>query len=223
MELEFIKNNVEANDQVSAFYYLEGDKNAELKVMFIGNSITIHEPKPEIGWHRCCGMAASNLEHDYVHLVYKYLLTKHKSVSVCVFNGGRWELDYTNTDKANSIIYQIKDYNPDIVIIRIGENFNKEYLSEGKDPYLAFDYLIKAAKEATDNVIVTSLFWEYEYLDSQIEKAAKDNKAKYVYLTDLSKDKTNEAIGQFEHQGICLHPNDRGMREIANRIIKLLE
>ena len=42
---------------------------AGTRVLFIGNSITRHRPKPEIGWHRNCGMAASCLEKDYVHQV----------------------------------------------------------------------------------------------------------------------------------------------------------
>ena len=38
--------------------YYEGvlPKEAKLKVMFIGNSITIHEIRPELGWNRLCGM-----------------------------------------------------------------------------------------------------------------------------------------------------------------------
>ena len=70
---------------------------------------------------------------------------------------------------------------------------------------------------------MTSLFWEWDNLDAAIKKVAYDNDVKYVYLTDLSKDKTNEAIGQFENRDVSLHPNDKGMKEIANRILGALE
>ena len=79
INLEFLINQVDAENQVSFPYYFDGVKkeDANYKVMFIGNSITIHEPKPEICWVKKCGMAASDAEHDYVHIVYKYLLSKY--------------------------------------------------------------------------------------------------------------------------------------------------
>ena len=57
-------NNVDGNKQVENNVFFEGDLDGELRVMFLGNSITYHEPKEEIGWYGSWGMAASSKESD---------------------------------------------------------------------------------------------------------------------------------------------------------------
>ena len=57
------QNNVPASNQVQERNYIGiVDNKAKINVLFIGNSITRHEPKPEIGWEHDWGMAASKRE-----------------------------------------------------------------------------------------------------------------------------------------------------------------
>ena len=223
--LEFYLNNVDPTTQVTFPYYFDGERkeNAKLRVMFVGNSITIHEPKPEINWNKKCGMAASDLEHDYVHLVYSYLKDKYQKVSICVFNGGQWEKDFTNLDKVEAIRRCYLEYDPDILIIRIGENFNRDYIKEGVDPYIGFSNLMDAFKGGHCKKYITSLFWRNEKIDNAIIKISKEQNLPYINISDLGEDKIFMAFSQYPSNEIFLaHPGDLGMKEIADRIIAIL-
>ena len=50
-------------------FYLTKEDAPGRRVLFVGNSITLHSARPEIGWHGDWGMAASDAAHDYLHLV----------------------------------------------------------------------------------------------------------------------------------------------------------
>ena len=63
---EIGENTVAAVDQLkktSRVFYL-GDESAPKRLLIVGNSITRHGPKPEIGWVNDWGMAASAAEKD---------------------------------------------------------------------------------------------------------------------------------------------------------------
>ena len=61
------KNDVPAVGQVRQSVFIH--ENSGLRILFAGNSITKHSPRPAMGWLNDCGMAASDEAHDYVHLL----------------------------------------------------------------------------------------------------------------------------------------------------------
>ena len=76
------------------------------RILFVGNSITLHNPSPKIGWTGKWGMAASAESKDYVHLVVQALEKKsgHKPefrvVNVAEFERGSATYDIAAKLKA---------------------------------------------------------------------------------------------------------------------------
>lgn len=69
------------------------------RVLFLGNSITLHGPKADIGWAGDWGMAASSEEKDYVHLVTRALAQHTGSTpQILVRNIADFERGYATYD-----------------------------------------------------------------------------------------------------------------------------
>ena len=64
------KNTVPSENQLGKCkpVFFHGCANGT-RVLFVGNSITKHAPKEEIGWFGDWGMAASEAENDYAHII----------------------------------------------------------------------------------------------------------------------------------------------------------
>ena len=216
------KNNVSAHQQVQKRNYIEiFDNGGKINVLFIGNSITRHEPKSEIGWDNDWGMAASSRENDYVHVTVKLLEEKLGKVNYCIANCGEWELNYYQ-DELLTEWEKARNFKADIVIIRIGEN-----ILNARDKFKEYPIAPRYAKmveyfssNPSAKVVVTDLFWHYEEIDNAIHTVAKEKGYPLVCLNDLGKAEENMAIGQFGHSGVAIHPNDVGMRKIAERIVE---
>ena len=67
--LEKIIHTVPAAKQVSRYERMLDASSGTPRILFIGNSVTWHGPKEDIGWTGDWGMAASSAEKDYAHLV----------------------------------------------------------------------------------------------------------------------------------------------------------
>ena len=81
----------------------ENLSNEGLRVLFVGNSVTLHGPSEPIGWFGDWGMAASGKEKDYVHLVEDHIKTKYPNASFCICNAADWERGYKNSEETGKI------------------------------------------------------------------------------------------------------------------------
>lgn len=220
------RNNVESKNQLDSSRYVTKvikDEHA-LKVIFVGNSITLHAPKPEIGWNGNWGMAASKKENDYVHRVVEGLEETFGLVNYCIAQGAAWEGNYPKGQEILKQYYEdARNFNADVVIIRLGENILNSMLQEVDcKPYLE-EMIRFFASNPLAKVIVTDNFWRRESLDNILKEIAEKNGYIFCQLHDLQDDEKTMAIGQFEHKGVSIHPSDYGMKCIAKRILKLLQ
>jgi hypothetical protein len=102
--------------------------------------------------------------------------------------------------------------------MRIGENVND---SAGKVFVRRYGDLINYLKADNSVIIITDGFWLKENVNHLIRIFAIDNKYKFINISDLFTTE-NEAKGLFANPGVAMHPNDKGMREIANGLWKYL-
>lgn len=221
---EMKKNTVESRAQLkqNEFIRFENYRGKGLRVMFVGNSITLHGIKEDIGWDRECGMAASAKENDYVHILAEKVKKIDSDAVFCICQASEWERNFMMGEKMHNNYSEARKFRADIIIMRIIENcpwrdFNHEafYDEYGK----LIDYL-NAGEKA--KVILTTGFWEHPG-DEDIIKTASDRRYELVELGDLGKLDEMKAVGLFAHSGVSNHPGDVGMKKIAERIWSKLE
>ena len=91
------KNDVPAVGQVRQSVFIH--ENSGLRILFAGNSITKHSPRPAMGWLNDCGMAASDEAHDYVHLLLDRIRRYDPNPAWAIAQVGSYEANLWNGAK----------------------------------------------------------------------------------------------------------------------------
>ena len=191
-------------------------------MLFMGNSITLHGPKPEIGWHGAWGMAASCEEADYVHRLMTSIGEKNDNCAFGMCQVAAWEKRYKEGSELHHLFQNARDFCADIIVVRFLENcpydgFDTAVFRRELDALLS--YLNPAGKA---KIILTTAFWHHPG-DQAMAEYAREKGLPLVTLGDLGEDDSMKAIGLFEHQGVAIHPGDLGMQHIAARIFAAME
>lgn len=213
------KNTVSAEKQMinSSEVSFLGNPNAKKRILVVGNSITRHGPKADIGWDHDWGMAASALEKDYVHRLFAMLTENGQDVYMRIRQAAYWERNYLKQDVLSNFEEE-KTFQADIVIYRLGENVleeDKPYFKEALEKFIAY------VCPKTGKTLFTTCFWKNPIVDKAIEEVAKERKEVCIDC-NFSVEEKNMALGQFEHGGVAMHPSDAGMEEIAKAIFTQL-
>ena len=98
------------------------------RILFLGNSITRHGPRPSIGWTNDCGMAASSAEKDYVHVLAGKIRKEFPVASFALANvAGTFERTFEKGVELERDFGRFRDWRPDAVILFFGANCPKTY------------------------------------------------------------------------------------------------
>lgn len=211
------KNNVDAKNQVlgDEDTFVLGDvKNCGIKVAVLGNSITRHAKKEEIGWFRTCGMAASDEAHDYVHVLFSMFVSDGRTPCFLVKQASEWECNY-RTFGYGSALQDVAAFRPDVLVFRLGENVKCDD-SEELERYII--ELVRSVTVPETKVVLSTCFWQSATIDKAIRNAGRALNANIAELNDLGRRADMRADGLFAHSGVALHPCDKGMKNIAERI-----
>lgn len=198
--------------------FVQRDNNRHLNILFIGNSITKHEPKPSIGWNGNYGMAATSSDNDYVHKFIKLIKEQFVVDKYMAVNVAAWERDFF-VDKKRYL--SAKSFKPDLIIIRLGENVNENYARKTNFQQNLLELINYFKSDNETDVLITNTFWPREFLNKEIFELSKKQNYMFVDISDLWADKSNAAYGEYENIFIQRHPSDKGMNEIAKRIYKI--
>lgn len=211
------ENKVPAKNQNFLPFYSYDDNNTGKKILFVGNSITKHSPKPEMGWENDCGMAASSLENDYVHIVMKKVkeIDSNSRFAIHV----TWEIEGNFENFNPEKMKSARDYNADIIVFFFGANVAKDY-SVRTDLKQSFSEACVKMRNYINPDNTAKCFWLSGFyirpeIDEQKKIAAKKCDDVYIELGDIPF--REETHGKFNH------PNDLGMVEIANVIFETIK
>jgi len=192
------------------------------RILYLGNSITLHAPAPHIGWTGNWGMAASAKEKDYVHLLTADIAKTAKTQpETMVRNIADFERGHAMYDIAEQLKPEL-DFHADLIILAIGENVAESASDESRDTYrAAFSKLIDELKShGSPTIFVRSSFWPNPAKDEIMRDVAEKAGATFVDISKLGRDEVNAARAErkFEHDGVAGHPGDKGMRAIADAL-----
>jgi hypothetical protein len=207
------------------------------KIVFLGNSITLHGPSEPLGWTGNWGMAASSEQKDYVHRVVQSLSEPNQPASnspspkinapaIMVENIADFERQYA-TYPVEEKLQTFLDFKPGLVIVAIGENVSPLTSEESKAQFFSSVSKLLKMFQANDNptIVVRSNFWPDAAKDQILKQATAEVGGIFVDIGKLSQDEANYARSErtFMHVGVAAHPGDKGMKAIADAMVDAIK
>ena len=208
--------------QSSKYVVFDGVEKNGLRVLFVGNSITLHEVNKNIGWYNTWGMAASAKEKDYVHLCIRHIRQYDPCALFGICQVGEWERKYQDGDSTLCLFEAARNFTADVIVVKLGANCPHENFYAGRFKNCFASLMEYLNKTGHAKVIVASEFYRHPS-EEILKEYAEDMGYIFVSLSDLGERPEMRALGLFEHEGVANHPGDLGMAHIAQRLCEALD
>ena len=218
------KNTVSSKDQLKAsdLVRLYNPEGKGKRVMFVGNSITLHGYAPQIGWYHEWGMAASAEDKDYVHCLMASILETDPDAAFCICQVADWERLYKTGKETYHLFTAARDFKPDILVMRFVENCPGVDFEPAVFKQELADLLTYLTSDQNTDIIMTTGFWHHP-ADPTIEALAAEKGLPLIKMGDLGDRDDMKAIGLYPHEGVAQHPGDLGMKTMADRIFEVMK
>ena len=215
---KFSENVVPSSNQNNGRFFRFGSEKG-IKILFAGNSVTKHAPKPEIGWEKDCGMAASSIENDYVHLFMDKVYKLDSQASFMIAQVADFESQCTWRPEIIDAYREAENYDADIVIMFFGANVPLSY-DTNENPKKTFGEAVEELRNILSNngkstVFISQGFFGRKKLDAEKKAVAEKYGDTYISLEHI--------VHRDETHGIFNHPSDCGMKEIAETFFESVE
>lgn len=200
---------------------VEDRRREEYRVLFVGNSITLHDFNDDtvsrLGWGHRAGMAASCEKNSYTHrfcdIIQKKLPARvvKKYFHTCG-GGGSIALRLSAVD-------QVLPIRPDLVVIQMGEHEHEE---DGEEALrINYEYLVSVFREQSPAPQLICIGkWEpddaprgaYQGWNARVDDVMRDvcvrRGVPFISVEKYALDSSCRGWGR--HPGVCWHPNDKG-------------
>jgi alpha-galactosidase len=198
-----------------------------LKVLVLGNSITLNAPDSSKGWYGNWGMAASAMDSDYVHILKQCLSDKiGYEPDVRIASITSFEKNFKGYDNIGSTeIGDLAAFGPDLVVLRIGDNVETADAIK-YDLVSHYAALISFLKRSDSAIVVTTSCWfQKPTVDACMRMACEQQNVWFIDISDLYNSAGNRADAQHSYPdaGTGKHPGNAGMRAIADRLWTVVE
>ncbi len=202
-----------------------GTLNAD-RILFLGNSLTLHGPKAEIGWVGNWGMAASAQDKDFVHLL---------AAAIDARTGGRLVLEPTVIDGTRSAenvlnianivereyatyeaarIRKQLDWKANVVVVQCGENVPAKGFDAPVFQKSLMALLNDLNASSKPQIFVTgNILGRNPALDEIKRKVCAEDPAHRTFV-DFSAYQADITVS-----GPLGHPSDDGMKLIADTLL----
>ncbi|WP_080237496.1 SGNH/GDSL hydrolase family protein [Spirosoma rigui] len=192
------------------------------RMMVIGNSIMNHGPLPAQGWFNSNGMAASAPEKDYVHLLTARLAQQYPQVTMRLVSGGDFERQFGKPDYSiDEFNEPLQQFKPDLIIVRLGENVDEGDVLSPRNFEAQYRKLLERLATYTGQpvkIVCTTSVWKRTQTDIVIRRVATEKGITLVDLSSMVGQDQFFAFNEYKDAAIGAHPNDNGMKRIADLI-----